>query len=451
MDRDRQVFTHPLAAARAARDWTQLELARRVAVACGANMAAWKQKIWRWEHGVQPDDIAQTALAGIFGIDRRFLTTLPWPQWLTLADGNDMISAPWTAEATQLALARAVGAHMDRRGFLTLTGGGLGAVAAGWTAPWQIVPAAKVAAAADGGRVDAEIIAAMETRLAQLWVMDDLIGGEQCAKLADADLRLAVDLLTRGTCNADIDKRLHALIAGLCRSAGWGAFDAGHHAAAERYWSAGIRAARQADDAGNGVYILSNWAMQHFYSGDGNGAIELLNAARSSHSSLSQTEHAMLDTWQVRAHAALGEGRQAAQMLMSAETHWEARRPEDDPPWIYWMARPTTTIEPNLALIELGEPAAVEENLSQWTEGDHGDHEYTRDRVLALTVIARAQLDQGRDDQAIATGRQALNVLRQIDSTRVADELQLVLDRLPDTQSCQEFRDEVREESARAE
>jgi hypothetical protein len=81
---------------------------------------------------------------------------------------------------------------------------------------------------------------------------------------------------------------------------------------------------------------------------------------------------------------------------MSAEAHWENRRPEDDPDGIYWIARPTTTIEPNLALIELGQPRAVEKNLSQWVSSDH---EYTRDRVLALTVIARAQLDQDQADQ----------------------------------------------------
>ena len=58
------------------------------------------------------------------------------------------------------------------------------------------------------------------------------------------------------------------------------------------------------------------------------------------------------------------EGKQAAHKLMSAEAHWEAR-------WIYWMARPTTTIEPNLAMIQLGQPGAVEQNLSQWVDGDH--------------------------------------------------------------------------------
>jgi hypothetical protein len=71
--------------------------------------------------------------------------------------------------------------------------------------------------------------------------------------------------------------------------------------------------------------------------------------------------------------------------------------------------------------------------------------------ALAFTVIARAQLDQDQADQSIATGRQALHVLRQIDSSRVADELQLVLDRLPDTQSSQVFREEIDEGSTEAE
>lgn len=65
----------------------------------------------------------------------------------------------------------------------------------------------------------------------------------------------------------------------------------------------------------------------------------------------------------------------------------------------------------------------------QWLDGDH---EYTRDRVLALTVIARAKLDQGHTDQAIATGCEALHILKQIDSPRVADEPQLVPESPPD-------------------
>ncbi len=51
-------------------------------------------------------------------------------------------------------------------------------------------------------------------------------------------------------------------------------------------------------------------------------------------------------------------------------------------------------------------------------------------------------------DQAIATGRQALHIFRQIDSPRVADELQLFLDALPDDRASGEFREQIREETA---
>jgi hypothetical protein len=50
--------------------------------------------------------------------------------------------------------------------------------------------------------------------------------------------------------------------------------------------------------------------------------------------------------------------------------------------------------------------------------------------------------------EAIATGRQALHILRQIDPPRAAGELQLVLDALSDDRASGEFREQIREETA---
>lgn len=436
---ENNLFAHPLTHIRETRGWTLQEVAD--IVSAGRNMSSWKQKVYRWERGVRPEPTAQYSLARELGIPRDIVDAHPWPAWLLFGDGAERVGDPWTAENATRALAGTLGAHSDRRGFLVITGASLAHIATGWTQPWELVPAGKIAHAAEGGRVDNEVVSAIERRLEDLWILDDLIGGDQCARLADADLRMVLTMLERGSYSSSIERRLYSAAAGLCRMAGWAAFDGGSPAAAERYWHAGLRAAKQARDVDGGVYILSNMAMQRYYGGRGREAIELLDASRVSRGRLSRTVLAMLDTWQVRAHAVLGESAQAARSLASAEAHWERRRPEDDPGWIYWMDRPATTIEPNLAMIQLDQPGEVERNLAHWLDKD--GPEYPRDHALALTVIASAQLAMGELDTAIGTGRKALALLRSIDSGRVSDELRMLLDRLPDDRAARGFHDEV--------
>ncbi|WP_026414454.1 helix-turn-helix domain-containing protein [Actinomadura oligospora] len=447
------LVTHPLAYVREQRGWTQAHVAS--VVARGRNMATWKQKVYRWERrGVRPEPAAQHALAEALGVPARLVDAHPWPEWLlyaadaggppVAADGGP-VSAAWSAHHARTTLAGTVSALTDRRGFLILSGAAIGALAAGWSEPWKLVPQEKVVRTLGGGRTDHELVAAIEKRLADLWILDDLVGGETTARLAVNDLELVTGLLNNSSYSQAVERRLFRVAGGLCRQAGWGAFDGGRPAAAERYWHAGLRAAKEARDIDGGVYILSNMAMQRFYAGDGAASLALLEASRASRGRLGRTVLAMLDTWQVRAHAKLGRRADAARALARAEAHWERRRPEDDPAWIYWMRRPSTTIEPNLAMLELGQPAEVPRNLSGWVDLDRD--EYPRDHALALTVVATAQIRMGEVDAAVATGRRALGLLKSVDSGRVGDELRLLLDRLPDDRTAREFRDQVTEET----
>lgn len=440
------LVTHPLTYVREQRGWTQAHVAS--VVARGRNMAAWKQKVYRWERrGVRPETSAQHALAEALGVSPRLVDAHPWPEWLLYADGaadGAPVAESWSADRARATLAGTVSALTDRRGFLILTGAAIGALANGWTEPWRLVPQEKVARSLGGGRTDHELVSAIEKRLADLWILDDLVGGETTARLAVNDLELVTGLLNGSSYSQAVERRLFRVAGGLCRQAGWGAFDGGRPAAAERYWHAGLRAAREARDVDGGVYTLSNMAMQRFYAGDGAAALALLDASRGSRGRLSRTVLAMLDAWQVRAHAKLGQRTQAARALGRAETHWERRRPEDDPAWIYWMRRPSTMIETNLALLELGRPAEVPRNLSSWVDLDRD--EYPRDHALALTVVGTAQIDLGEPDAAVATGRRALRLLRSVDSGRVGDELDVLLDRLPAGRVARDFREQIADE-----
>ncbi|MBF8187514.1 hypothetical protein ITP53_17590 [Nonomuraea sp. K274] len=131
--------------------------------------------------------------------------------------------------------------------------------------------------------------------------------------------------------------------------------------------------------------------------------------------------HAMLDAWQVRAHAVAGESHQALRLLSRADLHWEHRDPDEDPAWIYWMRRPSTTIEVGMALVEIGQPATavqmLEEGMVERTE------DYVRDTALGMAAIADAQLGHKNLDGALDTARRAAELVARIGSNRVVDQL----------------------------
>jgi uncharacterized repeat protein (TIGR03917 family) len=95
---------HPLAQVRAARGWSYQALARVVAKrakALGVNMAAERQKVWRWEHrGVVPDRVTQLALAAELGVPPHLVGLEPWPAWLPTAPrpAYDRVAEDLTAE-----------------------------------------------------------------------------------------------------------------------------------------------------------------------------------------------------------------------------------------------------------------------------------------------------------------------------------------------------------------
>ncbi len=89
--RGAEPVAHPLARVRAAHGWSYQQLARLIAQQARqmgvANMAAERQKIWRWEHkGVVPDQLSQRALAALLGVPAEVVVAHPWPAWLPVGD-----------------------------------------------------------------------------------------------------------------------------------------------------------------------------------------------------------------------------------------------------------------------------------------------------------------------------------------------------------------------------
>jgi tetratricopeptide (TPR) repeat protein len=319
---------HPLSYVRWERNWTYQDLVD--VIAHRINTANRREKAWRWEHwGVEPDEDTQLALADELGVSRALVQSLPWPEWLPIGERIN-ITAPWTlAGGLGLLESAAGGALLDRRGFLILGAGATAAVANDWltTDPPQ------VAAALNGGRVDAHLVTCFEQRLPALRRIDHTLGGGHVARVVDSELRLVTDLLSHGSYSEALGQRLFAVAAELGRIAGWASCDAGFHAAAERYWIAALRAAHIANDRGIGANILKSMSLQRAEADRSDEALALARAAREGAKDAPARVIAMLTVREARTHATRGEERECERLLSVAERAMSHADDDVSPPW----------------------------------------------------------------------------------------------------------------------
>lgn len=421
-------ITHPLAAVRAQHGWTLQNVADIVQDRSGLNMAAQRKKIGRWEReAVVPEIPAQLALADELGIGHDVVHRDGWPGWLLHAAApTEPLDSIWTPDQAGIVLDSVVdSALMDRRGFLVMTG----STAAGIAITWATTPPAGATPAAAGGRITDQAIGHLRKRVEELWHLDDALGGGGCLDAGAADLRLTCTLIRRGQYSSTVGRELWSLAAALGRFCGWAAFDARRHAAAQRFWHAALRASAVSGDRDQGVYALSNLALQAAYAGDGGTCLALLDVARDRVDPAARTVLAMLDCWAARGHAAAGDARAAAAALNRADTLYERRVDGADPAWIYWMPQPTQTAEAASAFLAIGDHAAAERALVGGMDAvaDAGP----RDHVLYLARLVEVQHAANRLDEATATARTAIEESVGVVSDRVQHCVDTAIEAMP--------------------
>lgn len=338
---------------------------------------------------------------------------------------DENIDGPWTIQAANDVIAHVTeSALMDRRGFLVLSGGTLTGMALEWSATNAGHPVVEA-----NGWVTPDAIGHLQARLTDLWHLDDLIGGGNILDTGVADLRLVERLIRHGRYSTAVRAQLYGLAAALARFCGWAAFDAGREAAAQRFWHAALRSSAAAGDTDQGVYVISNLALQAIYAGDGQTSVALLDVARRRVDPTARTVLAMLDCWAVRGHALQGDTRTAAALLNRADDMWANRRAGDDPSWVYWMPRPSTTAEAGSALLGIGDLAAAERSLTAGLADLDADS--ARDRNLYLVRLAEVRLRGGSLDEAADTARTAIDTAADIDSARVTARMDHLLNLMP--------------------
>ncbi|MFD9687284.1 hypothetical protein ACFWXO_16185 [Kitasatospora sp. NPDC059088] len=322
-------LVHPLSVVRDEQDWTYQDVVDIVAKT--TKRSADRRKAWKWENwGVEPDAESQEALAAALGVPPGEVHQLGWPGWLP--DGGPIRTGfPWTMPGTLDALDDTLEHAMpDRRGFMKLGGQALTLLASQWLSQ---APNA-LAAALAGGSVDEQLVEDLEGGLPRLRRLEAALGGHRARQLLHTELATVTGLLKEASYTEKVGRRLLRLDAELARLAGFASFDAGLHAAAQRYWSSGLRAAHAADDRALGANILKSLSLQCYDHGLVVDALALATAAVEGAGHVTPRTRAMLLLRQARAEAACSN-RVACDRLLSDAERQMARSSgtDDDPAW----------------------------------------------------------------------------------------------------------------------
>ncbi len=337
------------------------------------------------------------------------------PSGVPLAD--DGLRELWTSQGLTTAWQEVT--TLERRQFLALSGVALSAAAH----EWLVADPARLAAALDGRRVDAGVVADLNTATDTLRRLDDKLGGQAVFGMVTEQLKLVVNLLRNTSYSQADGQALHGIAAELARLAGWTSYDAGRNGTAQRFYLVGLRAAHEADSPGIAANILRCMAHQARSDGDPHTAIELLRSARAgSRGRLSFTEQAVLAASLASAHGVAGDRSSALSASDTAYAAIEQARTDEDPPYVYWAGPYTIAQSVGASLMSTGDPAAAIPHFRSAIDLIGTD--LPRDRLGFVLHLALAHTQAGDPDAAISLTHEAITttaVPSSIMGGRIAD------------------------------
>lgn len=395
------VLPHPLSYVRCERGWSYQDVVDRIARRL-SNSAARREKAWRWEHwGVVPDEATQLALAAELDVAPELVGALGWPHWLPVGEHADL-GVPWNTDGAITLLRQTAGAALlDRRGFLMLGAG----VTTAMATQWGSIESPHLVSVLRGGRLDAQLVAAFEQRLPALRQMDMALGGGSVRQLVDAELQLVSQLLASGSYSEAVGRRLFCVAAELGRIAGWASFDAGFHAAAERYWAMALRSAHTGNDRPIGANILKCMSLQRVDAERSDEALVLARAAREGTKDAPARVVAMLTVRLARTHAVRGDAVECEQLLGEAETAMSRAEDESSPSWAYYFDTAEYCAQVAACYLLLRRHTATDYWLTQSLELQPSER--ARDRATYLIWRAETVLSMGELEHACALVGQA--------------------------------------------
>jgi transcriptional regulator with XRE-family HTH domain len=268
-----------------------------------------------------------------------------------------------------------------------------------------------------GRRTGAATVEQVEQRVHQLRLLDDHVGGLDTYQLVTGELDATLTLLRQAAYSEPVGRRLLVAIGELCQLAGWVTADAGRHREATRLYLTGVRAAHAGGDLPGAANNLSSLAYLVANTADPrHGVLMAASAHRGAQHEASATTRALLMERVAWAHARADEPGGADRALGRVEEAYSARRPADDPAWVYWLTQEEIAIMAGRCWTQLHRPLRAVPVLEHATAG-YGD-DTARESALYLTWLGEAYLQANEVEQAAQTATRALTLTRMAASDR---------------------------------
>ncbi len=301
-----------------------------------------------------------------------------------------------------------------RRAFMT---GGGATVAAASLSPLGL---AFDAAAAERPvrRVGGREADALEEAVRRIRLLDDRHGADGLYRRAAAPLRAAYELLDAGTTRQATGERIHAGAGELAISVGWLAHDSGRFDDARSHYAEALATARMAGDAALEAHAFCNTSFLARDAGRPREAVRAAQAAQRVARALGSARlMSLLALREAGGWAGLADRTGCEQALVRAQALFGRGRSDADPEWMTFYG------EAELEVLE----AQCWSTLGNWQRAARHagraaqlqDPHFTRNIALYTAELADDLARGGRPDEAAAAGMRVLDLLDQVQSSRV--------------------------------
>jgi tetratricopeptide (TPR) repeat protein len=300
-----------------------------------------------------------------------------------------------------------------RRAFMT----GGGATMAAALSPWGLAYDA-TAAERPARRVGAREADALEEAVRRIRLLDDRHGADGLYRRAAAPLRAAYALLDAGTSRQATGERLHSGAGELAISVGWLAHDSGRFDDARSHYAEALATARMAGDAALEAHAFCNTSFLARDAGRPREAVRAAQAAQRVARPLGSARlMSLLALREAGGWAGLADRTGCEQALARAQALFARGHSDADPEWMSFYG------EAELEALE----AQCWSTLGDWPRAARHagraaqlqDPHFTRNIALYTAELADDLARGGSPDEAAAAGMRVLDLLDQVQSSRV--------------------------------
>jgi tetratricopeptide (TPR) repeat protein len=290
-------------------------------------------------------------------------------------------------------------------------------MAAATLGPLALAPDAS-AAARPARRAGASEAGALEEAVRRIRLLDDRHGADGLYRRAAAPLRAAYALLDAGTTRQTTAERLHSGAGELAISVGWLAHDSGRFDDARSHYAGALATARMTGDPALEAHAFCNTAFLARDAGRPREAVRAAQAAQRVARPLGSPRlMSLLALREAGGWAGLADRTGCEQALVRAQALYDRGPRDNDPEWMSFYGA---------AELE-GLKAQCWSTLGDWPRAarhagraaELQDPHFTRNIALYTAQLADDLARGGRPDEAAVAGMRVLDLLDQVQSSRI--------------------------------